>query len=62
MMSSVLADVDFIEELRLRRWAAGIASRRGKRIAVVALARRLARILYAMWRDATVYVPMPAQP
>ena len=35
----------------LRAWAVGIANRRGKRIAVVALARRLAGILYAMWRD-----------
>jgi transposase len=35
----------------LRRWATGIAARRGKKIAVVALARRLAGILYAMLRD-----------
>jgi hypothetical protein len=35
----------------LPAWAVGIANRRGKRIAVVALARRLAGILYAMWRD-----------
>src|SRR5690606_14881476 len=34
----------------LRAWAIGIANRRGKRIAVVALARRLAGILYAMWK------------
>jgi hypothetical protein len=27
------------------------AARRGRRIALVALARRLARYLYAMWRD-----------
>lgn len=39
----------------LREWAAKIAARRGKRIAAVALARRLAGILYAMWRDATDY-------
>ena len=32
----------------LRAWATGIAARRGKKIAVVALARRLAGILYAM--------------
>jgi hypothetical protein len=31
--------------------AEGIAGRRGKKIAMVALARRLARILYAMWCD-----------
>ena len=39
----------------LRAWALGIAQRRGKRIAVVALARRLAGILYAMWRDGEAY-------
>jgi transposase len=39
----------------LRAWALGIAARRGKRIAVVALARRLAGILYAMWRDQRPY-------
>lgn len=39
----------------LRAWASQIALRRGKRIAVVALARRLSGILYAMWRDGTDY-------
>lgn len=39
----------------LRTWALGIAARRGKRIAVVALARRLAGIVYAMWRDQRPY-------
>lgn len=32
-----------------------IARRRGQRIAVVALARRLAGILYAMWCDEVAY-------
>ena len=41
----------------LRGWAARIAGRRGRRIAAVALARRLAGILYAMWRDGTDYQP-----
>ncbi len=41
----------------LRAWATGIAARRGKKIAVVALARRLAGILYAMLRDGTTYDP-----
>lgn len=41
----------------LRAWAAKVASRRGKRIAAVALARRLAGILYAMWRDETEFDP-----
>jgi transposase len=35
----------------LRAWTEHVAGRRGKRIAVVALARRLSRILYALWRD-----------
>jgi len=34
-------------------WATKIKERRGMKIAVVALARKLAGILYAMWRDAT---------
>jgi transposase len=41
----------------LREWAAKVAARRGKRIAAVALARRLAGILFAMWRDETEYDP-----
>jgi transposase len=41
----------------LRSWAQAIERRRGKKIAVVALARRLARLLYAMWRDGTDYQP-----
>ena len=43
------------ETQALRAWALLIAARRGKRIAVVALARRLAGILYAMWRDKSQY-------
>lgn len=39
----------------LALWAKAIAQRRGKRIAVVALARRLVGVLWAMWRDNTVY-------
>ena len=39
----------------LRTWAERIVARRGKRVAVVALARRLAGILYAMWRDGKEY-------
>ena len=41
----------------LRKWAIGIATRRGKRIAVTALARRMAGILFAMMRDQTRYLP-----
>jgi transposase len=36
-------------------WATKLVERRGKRIAVVALARRLVGVLWAMWRDGTVY-------
>jgi transposase len=47
----------------LRAWALRIAARRGKHVAVVALARRIAGILYAMWRDGVPYdaskIPMP---
>jgi transposase len=39
----------------LRAWAQRIAHRRGRSIAVVALARRLAGILFAMWRDETPF-------
>ncbi len=39
----------------LRAWTDQLAARRGKRIAVVALARRLSRILFAIWRDDTVF-------
>ena len=39
----------------LCKWADGIAQRRGKRIAVVALARRLSGIMWAMLRDGTEY-------
>ena len=39
----------------LRAWAQRILHRRGKKIAAVALARRLAGILYAMWRDQRAY-------
>ena len=40
-----------------RLWAQGVARRRGKKVAVVALARRLARTLFAMWRDEADYQP-----
>ena len=39
----------------LRAWADQLAKRRGSRIATVALARRLAGILFAMWRDQTTF-------
>jgi len=39
----------------LRCWAMHISKVRGKKIAAVALARKLAGVLWAMWRDGTVY-------
>lgn len=39
----------------LRDWALPIAQRRGKNVAVVALARKLAGVLFAMWRDKTEF-------
>jgi transposase len=47
----------------LRAWAQALAARRGRRIAIVALARRLSRIMLAVWRDATDFTPtrMPAR-
>jgi transposase len=39
----------------LHAWVHRLAERRGRRIAIVALARRLARILFAMWRDDADY-------
>ena len=46
----------------LHAWVERLAARRGRRVAVVALARRLARILYALWRDECDYqaAPVPA--
>ena len=41
----------------LREWGDRIAQRRGRSIATVAVARRLAGVLYAIWRDESVYNP-----
>lgn len=43
----------------LRAWAERIATRRSRSIAAVAMARRLAGILYAMWRDGAEYRGAP---
>ena len=37
------------------RFVAAIDERRGRPVAAVALARKLAGILFAMWRDGTSY-------
>lgn len=41
----------------MQRWAAQVEKRRGTRVVVLALARKLAGILYALWRDGAVYEP-----
>jgi transposase len=41
----------------LHAWVRRLADRRGRRIAIVALARRLSRILFAVWRDDCAFVP-----
>jgi transposase len=38
-------------------WALEVEKRRGRHIAVVALARKIAGIMYAIWRDGSVYDP-----
>jgi transposase len=45
----------------LHDWAMRIAARRGRARACVALARKLAGILYAMWRDGTEFDPPAAE-
>jgi transposase len=50
------------EAQALRQWAAGVCERRGMKVAIVALARKLAGILFAMWRDATDFMSPPARP
>jgi transposase len=45
------------ETQALREWAERIARRRGQRVAMVALARKLSGILYAMLRDGVAYDP-----
>lgn len=44
------------------RWAEQVAERRGKQKALVALARKMARTLWAMWRDGTRYDPSQGKP
>lgn len=39
------------------RWSLEVEKRRGRRVAIVALARKLGGILFAIWRDGTTYDP-----
>jgi transposase len=41
-------------------WAKQIAARRGPQVAIVALARKLAHVLYAMWKHEATYDPFRA--
>jgi transposase len=41
-------------------WALEVEKRRGKHVASVALARKMVGVLYAMWRDGTLYSPREA--
>jgi transposase len=40
---------------KLQLWAVEVEKRRGKGVAIVALARKLAGILFALWRDGTEF-------
>lgn len=42
----------------LRDWVEAVEHRRGRPVAVIALARKLTGILFALWRDATTYDPL----
>ena len=42
---------------RLRRWYSKVAAHRGKKTAMVALARKLLTIAYRILKDQTVYCP-----
>jgi transposase len=47
------------EDHPLKVWGLAVAQRRSKAIAAIAVARRLAGVLWAMWRDGTFYDPTP---
>ena len=42
------------------QWAMEVEKRRGKKIAIVALARKMAGVMFAIWRDGSVYDPQGA--
>jgi transposase len=42
------------------QWAKQVAARRGAQVAIMALARKLAHVLYALWKHDTVYDPSRA--
>ena len=46
----------------ISHWAMEIERRRGKFIATVAVARKLAAVLFALWRDGSTYAPNRTPP
>jgi len=50
------------ETRTLWQWAFAIEQRRNRKVAVVALARRLSGILWAMMRDKSAFIPAPPEP
>jgi len=49
-------------ESQLVKWAMRIAERKGKKVAAIALARRLTAVMYAMWKTERPYNPMLPSP
>ncbi len=43
------------------KWAHKVAERRGRKVAIVALARKMACVLFAMWRNGQTYNPLRAR-
>jgi transposase len=55
LVQSAWAARRFYKDDPLVLWSLEVEKRRGKRVAVMALARRLVGVLYAMWRDQRPY-------
>ena len=49
-------------DIALHRWTRGVESRRGRLKSRVALARKLATVMLAMWKTGDHYRPLPAIP
>jgi transposase len=45
------------QDTALRRWGLAIAARKGKRKAAVAVARKLAVVMWTLWKDEVDYIP-----
>lgn len=46
----------------IAQWAMGIEHRRGRKVAIVAIARKLASVMFALWRDGSEYTPGGVKP